>query len=157
MIEIRRACAAVLGLCVWSHLTSGASVRPENDVAYSTGNESQNICGDFSETAPLQRYTASCVVGYCSEIPRTFSTAKPSKGLKNANNKLNSTLNTTRCKAASFFLFSPQSEFTHAQLHMINKDPDCSQCCCSWRQACGCDSFASHSLYSSFLYTAINV
>ena len=59
-------------------------------------------CGDFSETAPLQRYTASCVVGYCSDIPRTFSTAEPSKG---PNNRLNPTWNTTRCKVG-FFLFS---------------------------------------------------
>ena len=46
-----------LSVCVSvkSHLTSGASVRPENAVAYSAGNEGQNICGVFSETAPLQR------------------------------------------------------------------------------------------------------
>ena len=75
---------------VKSHLTSGASVRPENPVTYSTGNGSRKICGDFSETAPLQRYTASCVVGYCSDIPCTFSMAEPSKGPKKANNRLNS-------------------------------------------------------------------
>ena len=50
-----RACAArvtVLGhvcVCVCvsvkSHLTSGASVRPENTVAYSAGNGGQKICG----------------------------------------------------------------------------------------------------------------
>ena len=56
-----------------SHLTSGASVRPENTVTYSAGNEGQNVCGDFSQTAPLKRYAASCVVGYCSDIPCTFS------------------------------------------------------------------------------------
>ena len=99
-----------MGLSVWvsvkSHLTSGASVRPENTVTYSAGNGGRNICGDFSETALLQGYTASCVVGYCSDIPRTFSTAEPSKGPKKANNRLNSTWNTTRCKVASFFLFS---------------------------------------------------
>ena len=42
--------------------TSGASVRPENDIKYSTGNEGQKHCVDFSETAMLQRYTASCIV-----------------------------------------------------------------------------------------------
>ena len=47
-------------------LTSGASVRPE----YSTGNEGQSICVDFSETAPLQRYTASCIV--CHVCSRPF-------------------------------------------------------------------------------------
>ena len=34
--------------------------------------------------------------GYCSVIPRTFSTAEPSKGRKKAN-RLNATWNTTRC------------------------------------------------------------
>ena len=71
-----------------SHLTSGASVRPENNVTYSAGNGGRIICGDFSETAPLQRCTASWVVGYCSDIPRTFSTAEPSKGPKKANRYL---------------------------------------------------------------------
>ena len=88
------------------HLTSGASVRPENTVTYSAGNGGRKICGDFSETAPLQRYTASCVVGYCSDVLHAFSTAEPSKGPKKANNRLNSTWNTTRCKVASFFRFS---------------------------------------------------
>ena len=40
---------------VSQHLTSGASVRLENTVTYSMGDEGQNVCGDFSETAPLQR------------------------------------------------------------------------------------------------------
>ena len=31
-------------LSVTSHLTSGASVRPENTVTYSAGNGGQNIC-----------------------------------------------------------------------------------------------------------------
>ena len=61
IINPRRACAArvtVVGsVCVCvsvnkSHLTSGASVRPENTVTYSAGNGGRNICGDFSETAP---------------------------------------------------------------------------------------------------------
>ena len=38
-----------------SHLTSGASVRPENSVTYLAGNGGQNICGIFSETTPLRR------------------------------------------------------------------------------------------------------
>ena len=41
-------------MSVKSHLTYGASVRPENAVTYSAGNEGQNICGVFSENAPLQ-------------------------------------------------------------------------------------------------------
>ena len=42
-------------MSVKSHLTSGASVHPENAVTYSAGNGGQKICGFFSETAPLQR------------------------------------------------------------------------------------------------------
>ena len=57
----RRVTVVVLSVCVSvclsvkSHLTSGASVRPENAVTYSQGNGGQKICGVFSETAPLQR------------------------------------------------------------------------------------------------------
>ena len=43
-------------LCVKSHLTSGASVHPENTVTYSAGNGGQNICGVFFETAPFKSY-----------------------------------------------------------------------------------------------------
>ena len=87
-----RPCVCV---CLLSQkLTSGASVRPETSVTYSTGNEGQKICGNFSGNASLQRYTASC------DIPRTFSTAEPSKGPKKANNGLNSTWNTTQCKGS---------------------------------------------------------
>ena len=60
-INPRHACAArvtvvILCVCVCkSHLTSGASTRPENAITYSAGIEDQKICGVFSETAPLQR------------------------------------------------------------------------------------------------------
>ena len=43
-------------LSVKSHLTSGASVRPENTVRYPAGNGGQNICGVFFETAPFKSY-----------------------------------------------------------------------------------------------------
>ena len=43
-------------LSVKSHLTSGASVRPENTVAYSAGNGGQINCGVFFETAPFKSY-----------------------------------------------------------------------------------------------------
>ena len=43
---------------------------------------------------------------HCSDILRTFSSAEPSKGPKQANKSLNAAWNTTLCKAASFFLFS---------------------------------------------------
>ena len=49
-------------LSVSQHLTSGASVRLENAVTYSTGDEGQKICGVFSETAPLQRSSTPSVV-----------------------------------------------------------------------------------------------
>ena len=47
---------------VKSHLTYGASVRPENAVTYSAGNEGQNICGVF---APLQRSSTPSIVRPC--------------------------------------------------------------------------------------------
>ena len=43
-------------LSVKSHLTYGASVRPENAVMYSAGNEGQNICGDLPETTAFKSY-----------------------------------------------------------------------------------------------------
>ena len=43
-------------LSVKSHLTSGASVRPENTVVYSAGNGDQKFCGVFFETAPFRSY-----------------------------------------------------------------------------------------------------
>ena len=42
-------------LSVKSHLTSRASVHPENTVIYSAGNRGQKIGGVFSETTPLRR------------------------------------------------------------------------------------------------------
>ena len=70
VINPRRACAArVTSVCVCvsvkSHLTYGASVRPENAVTYSAGNEGQNICGVFSETTPLQRSSTPSIVRPC--------------------------------------------------------------------------------------------
>ena len=49
-------------LSVKSHLTFGASVRPENAVMYSAGNGGRKICGVFSETASFQSYGTSCIV-----------------------------------------------------------------------------------------------
>ena len=63
-----------MGLCVCvcvcvcpsvkSHLTSGASVCPENTVMYPAGNEGQKICKFFSETAPLQRSSTAPLKAY---------------------------------------------------------------------------------------------
>ena len=55
---MRRRVTVVGSVClsVKSHLTSGASVRPENTVVYSAGNEGQKICGVFFETVPFKSY-----------------------------------------------------------------------------------------------------
>ena len=69
-INPRRACAArvtVVGfvcvcVCVCvsvkSHLTYGASVRPENAFTYSASNEGQKSCGDLPETTAFKSYAA---------------------------------------------------------------------------------------------------
>ena len=49
-------------LSIKSHLTSAASVRPENSAMYSVGNEGQKICDVFSETVSFQSYGTSCIV-----------------------------------------------------------------------------------------------
>ena len=43
-------------LSVKSHLGNGASVRSENAVTYSAGNEGQKICGDLPETTAFKSY-----------------------------------------------------------------------------------------------------
>ena len=48
-------------VCVKSHLTSGASVRPETSFTYSAGNGGQKICGDISETASFTSYGVICL------------------------------------------------------------------------------------------------
>ena len=48
-------------VCVCPY-TFSASVRFENRNTYSAGNEGEKICSILPETAPLQRYTASCIV-----------------------------------------------------------------------------------------------
>ena len=78
VVNPRRACAArvtVLGsvcvsvclcvrLSVKSHLTYGASVRPENAATYSAGNEGQIICGDLPETTAFGSHSrCSCSQG----------------------------------------------------------------------------------------------
>ena len=49
-----------VGACVSvkSHLTHGASVRPENAVEYSASNEGRTICGDLPETTAFRSYAA---------------------------------------------------------------------------------------------------
>ena len=43
-------------LSIKSHLTYGASVRPENAVTYSAGKEGEKICGDLPETTAFKSY-----------------------------------------------------------------------------------------------------
>ena len=78
LINPQRACArvivVVLSVCVCvcvcmcvclsvkSHLTSGASVRPENAVKYSVCNVGLKMCGILSETVSFQSYGTSCIV-----------------------------------------------------------------------------------------------
>ena len=62
---IRRSVAGSVCLSVKSHLTYGASVRPENAVTYSSGNEGQKVCGVFSETPPLPRSSTPSIMRPC--------------------------------------------------------------------------------------------
>ena len=48
-----------------SHLTSGGSVRPENTVTYSAGKRRSKICGVFSKTTSLWRFSTASVEGIC--------------------------------------------------------------------------------------------
>ena len=57
---------------VKSHLTYGASILSENAVTYSAGNEGQNICGVFSENAPLLRSSGAAVVFHTFRWPFFF-------------------------------------------------------------------------------------
>ena len=59
-------------MSVKSHLTYGASVRPENAVTYSAGNEGKKICGVFSENAPLLRSSGVAVVFHTFRWPFFF-------------------------------------------------------------------------------------
>ena len=54
-------------MSVKSHLTSGASVCPENTVTYSAGNNGQKICGVFSEAARLERSSTPPLKAYMHE------------------------------------------------------------------------------------------
>ena len=70
-INLWHTCATritVVAMCVCvpvkSHLTSGASVHPENSATYSLGNEGQKICGIFSKTVLFQSYGTPALYGY---------------------------------------------------------------------------------------------
>ena len=61
-------------LSVKSHLTSGASVRPENTVTYSAGKGGKN--GVFSETAPLRRSSIRSVGHFPAESVHAYYSIK---------------------------------------------------------------------------------
>ena len=66
----------VVGLCV---CVSVCHISPlERLLVLKILSRDQKICGDFSETASLQRYTTYSVVGSCSDILHNFSMAEPS-------------------------------------------------------------------------------
>ena len=69
-------------LSVKSHLTYRASVRPENAVTYSAGNEGQKICGVFSENALLLRSSRVAVVFYTFRWPFLTLGAHAQRGLQ---------------------------------------------------------------------------
>ena len=114
-------------LSVKSHLTSGASVRPENSVTYSTGNRGQKLCVVFSETAPFKRYGVICLPvtsykGTAATFRALFRQHSFLRVLKRLNNRLNTTWNTTGCKVASFFLLVsvfPLKSSIYFPLHVI--------------------------------------
>ena len=101
-----------LCVCVsvkWN-LMSGVSVRPENTVMYSAGNRNQKNCGVFSETALFKSYGVICLpmTSYKDTaviFHALFRRQNLPRVLKIANNRLNTTWNTTLCKVASFVLF----------------------------------------------------
>ena len=59
-----------LSVCVsvFQNLTN----RPTNDTTYLTGNEGQNICGIFSETAAFVSYGVKQRWAYLDQIPAPF-------------------------------------------------------------------------------------
>ena len=62
-------CSCLSVSLIKSHLTSGASVRPENVVMNSAGNEGENTCRIFSETASLWRSNNPSVVRPYAQRP----------------------------------------------------------------------------------------
>ena len=60
--HVQRGYGSWVCLSVTQHLNSGTSVRVTNDTVYLTGNEGQKYLAVFSESAPLERYSASCIV-----------------------------------------------------------------------------------------------
>ena len=70
VVSVSRSVCVCVCVCVCPSVKSfGASVRPENTVTYSAGNEGRNIRGVFAENASFQSYRlpalySSCRVGH---------------------------------------------------------------------------------------------
>ena len=47
-----------MSVCLESHLTYGASVRPEKAVTYAADDEGRKICGDLPETTAFKSHAA---------------------------------------------------------------------------------------------------
>ena len=113
IINPRCTCAprVTVVVCVCMPVKSYLTVRPENSVTYLAGNKGQKCVG-FSETTPFKSYGVICLPATSYEgTAATYSIAlfwqhSLLRVLKRLNNRLNTTWNTTGCKAASFFLFS---------------------------------------------------
>ena len=80
-----------VSVCLLSHI-SQASLRPENAVMYSAGDEGRKLLWGFSETALFQSYGTSVLYGYLEvghflsrklarepAIIRAISTASPAQ------------------------------------------------------------------------------
>ena len=100
-------CTWFVSVCLMPYFSDTVSLHVERKVPMA----SPRHCADYYKKGFCNRrfiqklcLTRDILRGYCSVIPRTFSTAEPSKGPKKANNRLNATWNTTLRKAASFFL-----------------------------------------------------
>ena len=77
---------------VKSHITSGASVRPEYADTYSAGNGGPKICGVFFDTATFKSYgTVTSYVGTAATFRALFRRQILLSILKKANNRLNAT------------------------------------------------------------------
>ena len=54
---------------VKSHLTCGASVRPEKAVTYAADDEGRKICRDLPETTAFKSYAAKKPIANHSDLP----------------------------------------------------------------------------------------
>ena len=116
-----------LCVCLLSHISPLERLLVLKILSHSTGNRGQKICGVFSETAPFKRYGVICLPvtsyeGTAATFRALFRQHSFLRVLKRLNNRLNTTWNTTGCKAASFFLLVsvfPLKSSVYFPLHVI--------------------------------------